>query len=306
MEHSPAGLFENIGFRTRSLAFWGKKRMLNGQNGQRIACVLIDLNTQRDFFESNGACPVADAREYFPKLRRIVAWARRNHVPIVSSMDSHRAWERPDHGGRKHCVDGTNGQLKLGFTLFPNRVFVDGDNTIAVPVDLFKRHQQVIFPQRTNDLFTNPKADRFMTQLTAEEFILFGAVTEREIKAAALGLMARHRRVTVLVDACGGWNSSESDLSLRQISAKGAILSNVDELLTRRLSRSWRYTQDDLVRSCRGNGICRSTNGKAHGNGRANGGSRANGNGTSGANGRAIPKNGHNELPGSNGFGIQH
>lgn len=221
--------------------------MLDGKDRPFFPCVLIDLNTQRDFFEPTGACPVLDTVALCACLRRVIAWAKWNQVPIVSTMDSHRKAEVIQYGPARHCIDGSNGQSKLPFTLLRNRVFVAGDNTLSVPIDLFGRHQQVIFPQRSKDLFANPKADRFITQLQAREFILFGAVAENEVKAAALSLLARDKRATVLVDVCGSWNRSESDFSFRQIAAKGATLLTVDELLGRRLPRRRRYRAGNFV-----------------------------------------------------------
>lgn len=221
--------------------------MLHGKNGQARACVLVDLNTQRDFFDPSGACPVVGTEDLHRRLRRVVAWAKRNQVPIVSSMASHRAWECGVRGFALHCIEGSVGQGKLPFTLMPSRTYIEGDNTLAISIDLFHKHQQVIFPQRTKDLFANPKADRFLTQLHATEFILFGALIEHEVKAVALGLLARGKRVTILCDACGGWNQTVSEICLRQMQAKGATLLDVDALLLRQLPRRIRYTPTGLV-----------------------------------------------------------
>jgi nicotinamidase-related amidase len=215
--------------------------------GQVLPCVLLDLNTQRDFFDSGGACPVLGTSDLYRRLRRAVAWVKRNNVPVLSTMDIHRAREAGSAGLPAHCVEGTPGQSKLDFTLLRNRVYVAGDNTLAVSVDLFKRHQQVIFPQRSSDLFANPKADRFITQLKVAEFITVGAVAEREVKAVVLGLLARGKNVTIVSDLCGAWNSSEMDLSIRQMEAKGATIITVDELTTRKLPRRHRYTASSLV-----------------------------------------------------------
>jgi len=214
--------------------------MLNGKNGQKIPYVLIDLNTQRDFFEPSGARPVLNTIGLYASLRRVIAWGKRNEVPFVSTMDSHRRTESSTPVGNGYCVEGSAGHHKLSFTLFENRVFVAGDNTLSVSTELFQRHQQVIFPQRTTDLFANPKADRFITELPVEEFIIFGAVAEHEVKAVALGLLARHKRVTVVADACGCWNPCAADLAFRQMAAKGASLITIDELAQRHVPRRCR------------------------------------------------------------------
>lgn len=218
--------------------------MQSGANGQRHKCVLIDLNTQWDYFDSGGACPVLRVEDLYRSLRRVVAWAKRYQVPVVSTMDAHRHVDGDFTTPVVHCVEGTHGQNKLEFTLLRNRIYIAGDNTLAISIDLFDRYQQVIFPQRTKDIFVNPKADRFITQLQADEFVVYGAVAEREVKAVVLGLLVRNKCVSIIADGCGSWNRSESDLSLRQMTAKGAHVISVDEFVARRLPRRWRNGAD--------------------------------------------------------------
>lgn len=215
--------------------------MIGRMNGRVDECVVVDLNTQRDFFGPAGAYPVANAQELIPALRRMIAWTKRNCVPVISSVDSHRVCELPEGGCPVHCVDGSKGQRKVDYTVFPLRIRVEVDNTLAIPLDLFTRCQQVIFRQRGEDLLSNPKADRFLTQLATREFIVFGNTVEGAIKALALGLVARDKKVTIIADACGYWNRARADLALRQISAKGGRVVTVDEISVRRLERRHRY-----------------------------------------------------------------
>lgn len=219
-------------------------------NGRDFECVTIDLNTQLDFCSASGAYPVANLDDLLPALRRVIAWAKRNHAPMVSSLDSHRPCDLPEDSRPIHCVDGSMGQHKIPFTMFPLRAHIEVDNTLSIPLDLFGRHQQVVFRLRTDDLLTNPKADRFLTQLPAEEFIVFGNCLECSVKALVLGLLARHKKVVVVSDACGYWSKASADLALRQMAAKGARLITVDELRCRKLSRQHRY----VVAGVRGNG----------------------------------------------------
>jgi hypothetical protein len=133
------------------------------------------------------------------------------------------------------------GQRKIGFTMFRCSLHVEADNTLCCPIDLFRRYQQVVFRKRSEDLLTNPKADRLLTQLSTEEFILFGTVVEEAVKTVALGLLAREKPVTVVVDACGYWNRAAADLAMRRIVAKGGNVITVGELLKRKLNRRFRY-----------------------------------------------------------------
>jgi hypothetical protein len=61
-------------------------------------------------------------------------------------------------------------------------------------------------------------------------------------------LIARGKQVSVVVDACGYFDRSEAELTVRLLGAKGATLITVDELMARRLPRPIRYPHQ------RGNG----------------------------------------------------
>lgn len=215
--------------------------MAGRDNGRVYECIVVDLNTQRDFCDADGVSPVANLDTFIPAVRHMVAWAKRNYAPVISSIESHRPGELSDSGYPLCCVDGSTGQQKIGFTIFPAFAYVEADNTLSCPIDLFRRCQQVIFRKRSDDLLSNPKADRFLTQLPATEFALFGVGTEGSIKALALGLLAREKHVTVVANACGYWSKAIADLALRQIAAKGGQIITVEELLHRRLSRGRRY-----------------------------------------------------------------
>ena len=224
----------------------GGYSMAGPRRGRVYECVVIDVNTQKDFCDRSGAFPVANIAELIPAMRRVMAWTRRNHAPVVSTLESHRPREVSDNGHPIYCVDGSPGQQKIAFTVLPLRIVVEVDNTCTVPSDLFRHWQQVLFRKRTDDLLANPKADCLLTSLPVQEYILFGTGLECSIKALALALLAREKSVTVVTDACGYWNRVAADLALRQVAAKGADLINADQLMTRKLDRPYRYGKNGV------------------------------------------------------------
>ncbi len=193
--------------------------------------VLVDLNTQCDFLLPKGALPVSNRKEVLPNIRNLMNWARQKRLPVISSLEAHRPGEHV-RGLPLHCVDRSGGQKKIPFTLLPKRVLLFGDNTIDVPGDIFRRFQQVIFTKRDRDFLNNPKADRLVNNLDVNHIVVFGVVTEYCVKAAVLGLLIRRHRVVVVSDACGCWSSADSELSLRQMDAKGAIVVTTNELIS--------------------------------------------------------------------------
>ncbi|MCK6455769.1 MAG: cysteine hydrolase [Phycisphaerae bacterium] len=194
--------------------------------------VLLDLNTQCDYLLPSGAVPVANRAEVIPNVCRLLEWSRESAIPLVSSLNVHRPEEAMYSGMAKHCVDQTPGQRKLPFTLLPRRILIDGDNTFDLPYDLFRRYRQVIFAKRTRDLLGNPKADRLLTEMPLRHVIVFGVTTEHCVKATVLALLARHRNVVVVQDACGYWNAPEAEISMRQMDAKGAILMTTEQIVS--------------------------------------------------------------------------
>jgi len=191
--------------------------------------VLIDLATQHDFLSPSGALPVANREQVVPKLRRVMRWARSAKVPIVSAIEAHRPTDA-FNGLPRHCVDGTPGQDKLAFTLMRKRILVEADNSFGLPYNVLTRYRQVIFRKRAPDFLSNPKADRLLTELTPGQYILIGVGLESWIRSLALGLLARHKTVTVVADACGYWDAAYGDLALRQMEAKGCRLISAAEL----------------------------------------------------------------------------
>ena len=157
--------------------------MVVGWNEKVPARVVVDLNTQADFLLQTGACPVMNAAELVSAVRHVVAWTKWHGVPVVSSLNTHRLGEIDHDGQATYCIDGTPGQRKLVFTMMGTFIRVEGDNTLSVPMDLFNSFQQVIFRQRTRDLFANPKADRFLTQVPAHQFLIYGVAIETTDKA---------------------------------------------------------------------------------------------------------------------------
>jgi nicotinamidase-related amidase len=191
--------------------------------------VLVDVCTQRDYLEVGAILQVANREELLVNLREVFHWVRTSGMAVVSSVESHRPTE-PLNGFPLHCIDGTTGQEKLGFTVLSPWVLVETDNYLSLPPDLAVKFRQLIFRKRTREVLSNPKADRFLTQLEADEFILCGVGLERAIKSLALGLLARHKPVTVITDACGCWSAADGDLACRQLAAKGVRLATTAQI----------------------------------------------------------------------------
>jgi len=192
--------------------------------------VVVDINTQRDFFLADGTICIRNHRRVLAHVRRLMAWARMRDISIISTCEVY-----PDNNGHngdlRYCIDGTPGQLKIGYTLMEKRITFPADGSTDLPRDMLRRYQQVILHKRCVDPFDEPRIDRLLSEVCAAEFILVGACAEGAVKAAALGLLQRNKKVSVVVDAVGYHDSSEAKMAFRKMEAKGARL-----IETRRLA----------------------------------------------------------------------
>jgi len=151
--------------------------------------VLIDIDTQRDFLLPGGNACIKNHADVLANIRRMMAWARYKSIPIISTAEVH-----PDNNGSsivRYCIDGTRGQRKIRYTLLGNRVSFPADTLNPLPADLMVAYRQVILHKRTVDPFEEPRIERLLSEVLADEFVLIGAGTEDAVEATALGLLRR-------------------------------------------------------------------------------------------------------------------
>jgi nicotinamidase/pyrazinamidase len=191
--------------------------------------IIVDIDTQRDFLLANGKACIGNHRRVLAHIRRVMAWARSKNVPIISTAEVH-----PNNNGNgqiNYCLDGTDGQKKIRYTLFNNRVSFAADGNTDLSRDMLRRYKQVILHKRCVDPFDEPRIDRLLSEVRANEFIVIGISLEGAVAACALGLLQRGKQVTVVIDAVGSHNKKEAKLALRKMETKGAKL-----IETRRLA----------------------------------------------------------------------
>ncbi|MHC4585216.1 MAG: cysteine hydrolase family protein [Planctomycetota bacterium] len=205
--------------------------------------ILIDIDTQKDFFLADGTARIRNHRRILANIHRIVAWARIKHIPMISTVQIYYNGD-----GFKHicCIAGTEGQKKIRYTLRNRRTSFPAADCTDLPSEILKQYDQVILHKRCFDPFEEPRADRMLTELLADEFILIGASAEVAVKATALGLLARRKKVTVLVDATGSHNKAKANIAFRQMWAKGAELIETKELVGLSHLRQVRVCDCDL------------------------------------------------------------
>ena len=190
--------------------------------------ILLDIDTQKDFLLANGKACIRNHRRVLAHIRRVMAWARSQHIPVISTAEVY-----PNNNGDStigYCIDGTDGQKKVRYTLLKDRISLAADGNTDLPRDMLRQHRQIILHKRCVDPFDEPRIDRLLSEVRANEFILVGASLEGAVKMTALGLLQRGKKVTIVVDAVGTRNNREAKLALRKMETKGARLIDTRKL----------------------------------------------------------------------------
>ena len=184
--------------------------------------ILVDINTQRDCLLADGKACIRNHRRILAHIRRVMAWARSSNVQVISVAEVYPT--PPSHLDTGCCIDGTEGQKKISYTLMNNRISYPADGSTDFPRDILRQYRQIILHKRTVDPFKEPRIDRLLSEVRANEFILIGTTAEGAVIETALGLLQRGKSVTVVVDAVGAHNRKEARLAIRKMEAKGAKL----------------------------------------------------------------------------------
>jgi nicotinamidase-related amidase len=189
---------------------------------KRRKWILIDINTQKDFFSERGNTCIRNRRRVLANVRRVIAWARHNGIRVISTCEVY-----PNHNGASeggYCIDGTEGQKKIRYTVLNNRANFPADNNTDLPADLLRQYRQVVLHKRCVDPFDEPRIERLLSEVRADNFVIIGASVEGSVKATALGLLQRGKKVSVVTDAVGLLNKREAKMAFRKMKAKGARL----------------------------------------------------------------------------------
>ena len=212
--------------------------------------ILLEMETQRDFFLPGGSCYKRGAPVVAGKIYRLFSWARRNEIPVISTVLRNRPGQRGPMANVPYCVEGTDGERKLSRTILPRCINLGLRNVTDLPRDIFSRYQQVLFEKRDTDIFLHARLERLITELGPVTFILCGAGVAEGIVQAVIGLRNRGLKVMVAEDAILPLDGELAEMATLRMEAKGALFLPAAEIVElHRLKRRMRRFK--VVRSVR-------------------------------------------------------
>jgi nicotinamidase-related amidase len=207
--------------------------------------ILLDIDSQRDFFLPGGSCYKRPARRVLANIRRLFSWVRRNRLPVISTALRVRPNEIGPLCDTPHCVEGTEGEQKVPRTLLPGSVDLGMRNSTDLPRHLLETHPQVIFEMRNTDLFGHARAERLITELEPTTVVVCGAGLAHGIVEASVGLRSRGFDVIAASDAMLTVHADAAEMALKRMEAKGVEFVETDEVCRYKRPRR-RYRPEPL------------------------------------------------------------
>lgn len=186
--------------------------------------VLLDVDTQYDMLPTLAA----ERKNTLLRWRRVMAWARKYRLPVVSLALAGR--EDDNVLQQSLCVENTKGHDKVRYTILADHFHYNAEHCLDLPNDIMDNYRQVIFERREFDPFQCDRFERLVNNFPFDHYIVFGGAFEASIKLACLGLLARHKKVSLVYDAVSSIYNAEYDYVLKKIEAKGARLEKVATL----------------------------------------------------------------------------
>jgi nicotinamidase/pyrazinamidase len=185
------------------------------------APVFVDIDTQRDFLEPDGALYVAGSSEIIPNLARLTGFARDHRIPVIASACAHTPNDPELSRFPPHCMIGTPGQERIPATQVCETLGLSAADRLP---ELLPRHVTLLKDEF--DMFTNTHADTIVRLYAACQpvFVVYGVATDYCVDAAVRGLLERGCRVALVVDAIRAISPSAEEQILSGFARRGALL----------------------------------------------------------------------------------
>ena len=188
--------------------------------------VFIDVDTQRDFLDPDGALFINGSGAIRPTLARLTAFARERGIPILATACAHRPDDPEFAVFPPHCLIGSGGQTRIEETAWPGGEVVEPGSGV-IPESI-PPHQTI--HKRAYDVFSTPETDAIIRLYARNQptFVVYGVATDYCVRCVVDGLLERGHKIALVVDAIRGVDSNKEADELTRFARAGALLTLAD------------------------------------------------------------------------------
>ena len=201
-----------------------------------------DVDTQRDFILPEGALHGPNALAIVPTLKAVTDFARERQLRIVASVCRHFPGDRELKSGGgpypDHCMNGTDGQLKIAETKPVAPLFVGNDHDLCDVefAALIGYRGELVIEKQDLPLFSGNRNARKLISHLFERYrdvVVYGVFTDLCVDLAVRDFAKYDRKVHVLTDAIAPLDEHNARAAIEAWKAAGIDLLSFAELRSR-------------------------------------------------------------------------
>jgi len=201
-----------------------------------------DVDTQRDFILPEGALHGPNALAIVQTLKAVTDFARERQIRIVASVCRHFPGDRElkSSGGPypDHCMNGTEGQLKIAETRPIAPLFVGNDHDLCALefAALIGYRGELVIEKQDLPLFVGNRNARKLISHLFERYhdvVVYGVFTDLCVDLAVRDFAKYDRKVHVLMDAIAPLDEQNARAAIESWKAGGIDLLSFAELRSR-------------------------------------------------------------------------
>ena len=196
------------------------------------ALVFLDIDTQVDFMLPTGSLYVPGAEAIIPNLKRLMGYARENHIPVLASADAHPPDDPSFAQWPPHCVAGTPGQQRIAETQVPGRMVVRNRPGDFQPSARRAEPLAAEIEKVAYSVADNPNFEAVLAGLGSSLFVVFGVATEFCVHDSVMSLRRLGVPVALVTDAIRGITQEGERKAIDEMVAAGARRVTTEDVLT--------------------------------------------------------------------------
>lgn len=187
--------------------------------------IFVDVDTQRDFLEPDGALFIAGSEAIRPNLARLTRFALDRAIPILATACAHLEGDPEFAVFPPHCLLGSSGQGRIAETACKDGPIFAPGAPLPEPLPA-----HLTIHKQKYDVFSNPDAGRLVEHYAKDNptFVVYGVATDYCVKCAVEGLLDRGKKVALVVDAIRAVDPATEAGLLTEFAHRGALLTVTD------------------------------------------------------------------------------
>ena len=192
--------------------------------------VFIDIDTQHDFIDVDGALSVPGAAGLVENFRRLTQLAYQEFYLLIGTQDAHTRNDPEFADWPPHCVQGTRGWEKIPETLLEPRLVVPLDPEWTLP-DNWDHYPQIVVQKNVVDVSKSRHLRELLALGEFKRAILYGVALDVCVDLALPLLSDLHLEVTLATDATAAIDAARGRDLLAAYEQRGMRLATTSEVL---------------------------------------------------------------------------